>query len=79
MGRAVIIPDYVWTHLAGWFLGMTTLLFIGWFSSLNKRVGQLEEEVEKLEQDLSKRKKTIERLRNKLGSLGIEPSEVEEL
>lgn len=72
------IPDYVWAHLAGWFLGFVTVLGFGWFVSLTKRVTDLETEVEHLERELDRKGKTIERLRHKLTGLGIEPSEVEE-
>lgn len=39
-----MIPDYVWTHIASWFLGASMILGIGWFAALTSRVRQLEEE-----------------------------------
>lgn len=55
-----------------------SVMGFGWFTALSKRVSTLEEEVEYLERELASKSKTIERLRHKLGGLGVEPSEVED-
>ena len=71
----MIVPDYVWSHIAGWFLGSMTLLSVGWFASITKRLTDLEAEVAILEEEVSKKSKVIERLRMRLFSLGSDPSE----
>ena len=43
------IPDYVWTFLGGWFLGMFALLGVGWFKAIGARVNVLEGEIKTLE------------------------------